>query len=144
MLLETSLPKQRVNPYACVIAGLIVAGLALVYGPLVITCETVVAGLASPLQGSTVNLALLGICSAAGLAVLAAIIHSVASFQAAESGSRFPIEAAREFVWALIPALIVIGAALPAVEPIVMGSQSKAVQTGGTLDRVCRPGGSLS
>lgn len=139
-MLIDSAPPRLFNPYPRVLAGMIVVGLILIHGPLVVTCETVAAGLAGSIRGDTVQLALLGFCSAAGLAVIALIIHSIVSFQAAKESRRFPAGAVREFVWALVPAIIVVTAAWPAIRPIVVKSENSTMQADRAVQHACRAG----
>lgn len=139
MLMDSAQPRL-VNPYPRILAGLLVVGLVLIHGPLVVTCETVAAGLAGTIRGNTLRLALLGFCSAAGLAVIALIIRSIVSFHAAkEPRSRLTVGAVREFAWALVPAIIVIAAAMPAIRPIVLSGQGQSLQADQAAEYACRP-----
>lgn len=104
-----------------VAALLATGGLFLAYGPAFVSCERLalgyMVGIARHAQGA--NLALLGICSAAGLAVLVLILYSIGTFRAAGQPGSFRLRPFRELLWALVPVGIVIALALPSIQPLV-------------------------
>jgi cytochrome c oxidase subunit 2 len=57
---------------------------------------------------------LMWVCAAVAIAIFGAILHSVATFRTDdEPPTRYKRRAVAEVVWALIPILIVIAAAVP-------------------------------
>lgn len=82
-------------------------------------------------QGSTgIGLCVLGICAAVTLVVFGVMIHAIVSFRANEAGvTRFAHNTATEIVWALIPMLILIGTAIPAVNAWLAESGCAVIRT---------------
>jgi len=121
MLIENTLENPGSIRAMHVVACLAVLGLALIYGPVLLTCEQTmllsVAGAGREPQGMI--LALLGICSAAGLAVIVVLLYSIASFRPEAPTTGFRLKPVKELLWALAPVAIVVGFALPAIQPLV-------------------------
>ncbi len=121
-------------------AMLATGGLFLAYGPAFLDCERnsldYVAGIARHAEG--VNLALLGICSAAGLAVLVVILHSIGTFRATGQSGSFRLNPFKELLWALVPVAIVIALALPSIQPLVAGGNAIYAATSAAAGYSCQ------
>jgi len=59
---------------------------------------------------------LMWLCAAAAVGIFGVMLHSVATFRSGERAGRQRRNALVEVIWALIPILIVIAAALPSFQ----------------------------
>lgn len=138
-MLASTLIVQPLRVQGLRIAALLATGgLFLAHGPAFLSCERLALGymtdIARHAQG--VNLALLGVCSAAGLAVLVLILHSIGTFRAADKTGAFRLHPFRELLWGLVPVAIVIALALPSIQPLVA--------SGNATDPAVMPGAGYS
>lgn len=125
-MLANPIPVQPPRIRGLRIAALLATGgLFLAHGPAFISCERLAMSyMADIAHGQGVHLALLGICSAVGMAVLVLILHSVGTFRAAGQPGSFRLSPTRELLWALVPVAIVIALALPSIQPLVAGGNT--------------------
>ena len=75
-----------------------------------------------------VHAAVLGVCTAVALAVFCVMLRSIASFRAAPvTGASALKRKLMEILWAIVPIVIVVAAAMPAMRPVVEGGDQRVV-----------------
>ena len=68
---------------------------------------------------------ILWICAFVAAAVFAVMIHSIATFRRGSGGQRSPLA---EILWAIVPIVIMVSTALPAVKMLASQHASSTVQ----------------